>query len=271
MTSAHREGGPRPEVGLLLVGHGSREPIGAAEFLAVADRVRELAAGLAVEPCFLEFAPPAIADAFRALVSGGARRIVVVPLLLFAAGHAKRDIPAAVAAVAREFPQVTVEWSAHLGCHEAILALSRLRFDEAVAQTPSADLGDTALVMVGRGSHDPLAADEMREFVKRRAQMTPVSRVWTAFVAMAEPRLTTVLDEAAACGPARVVVQPHLLFGGVLVERIAQTVASYAAMHPRVCWVTAQHLGPADLVAAAVLERAAEALAAPVRQGAPSP
>jgi sirohydrochlorin cobaltochelatase len=267
MSNVLRQFGCERDVGLLLVGHGSRDSLGAEEFLAVAHRVRELAGPLAVEPCFLEFAQPAIADGFRALASAGARHIVVVPVLLFAAGHAKRDIPSAVAAVAAEVPGIAVEQSRHLGCHEAILALSRLRYDEAVAELPRALDRQTVLVMVGRGSHDSEATAEMREFVELRARSTPLCRAHTAFVAMAEPRLAAVLDEVAIGGATRVAVQPHLLFGGVLVERIARTVADFAARYRRVHWVPTRHLGPSDLVAEAILSRAGEALAAGRQRG----
>jgi sirohydrochlorin cobaltochelatase len=258
MSLANRPCDHSPETGLLLVGHGSREPVGVAEFSATGRRVAELAGELAVETCFLEFAEPAIADGYRALVRRGARRIVVVPVLLFAAGHAQRDIPSAVAAVAADYPRVSVEWRRHLGCHEKILALSRLRFDEAIADTAGGG-GDTVLVMVGRGSHDAGATAEMRRFVELRARCSPVRRAWTSFVAMAEPRFTSVLDEVEAGGWTRVVVQPHLLFAGVLVDRIARTVAEYAARSPHVRWVTAGHLGPSELVAQAILGRAAAA------------
>jgi len=248
------------DAGLLLVGHGSREQSGVCEFLATSRLVAAMDERLTVEPCFLEFAEPAIADGFRALVRRGTRRIVVVPVLLFAAGHAKRDIPAAVAAAAAAETGVVVVQSDHLGCHEAILELSRLRYDEAIAEHSGADDGDTMLVMVGRGSHDPQATAEMRRLVELRAPAARMRRARACFVAMAEPRLTDVLDQAVTCGAKHIVVQPHLLFGGVLVDRIRQTVEEFAARYPRLRWVTARHLGPSELVARAILCRAHEKL-----------
>ena len=54
----------------------------------------------------------------------------------------------------------------------------------------------------------------------------------------------------------RVVVQPHLLFGGVLFDRIAGVVAPFAARQPAVEWLIAEHLGDSELLAEAILERA---------------
>jgi sirohydrochlorin ferrochelatase len=58
-----------------------------------------------------------------------------------------------------------------------------------------------------------------------------------------------------------VVVQPHLLFGGVLLERIRNVVERQAQCHPRIEWLLTDHLGPSPLVARAIAARAAESLA----------
>ncbi len=79
---------------------------------------------------------------------------------------------------------------------------------------------------------------------------------------MAAPPLGDVLDAVAASGAAQVIVQPHLLFGGVLLDRLGQVVAGYAERYPRICWQSAAHLGPAQQVATAIAGRAAESLAA---------
>ncbi len=254
------------DAGLLLVGHGSREQVGRDEFLATARLAADLAGSRAVEACFLEFAGPSIAEGFRMLVerpssSRPVRRVVVVPVLLFSAGHARRDIPAAVAAAASEYPQIAVVQAGHLGCHAELLALSKLRFDEALQLTAPAPAGETALVMVGRGSLDAEATAEMLQFAELRARQTPLRRTAVGFAAMAEPKLQQVLDEAAGWGVRRVVVQPHLLFGGVLLERIRDVVARQAQSHPRIEWLLTEHLGPSRLLARALAARAAESLA----------
>ena len=86
--------------GLLLVGHGTRSRQGEGEFLEVAEQVSRRLTGVCVEPACLELTELTIPQGVSRLVERGARQIVVVPLLLFAAGHAKRDIPAAAEAAA---------------------------------------------------------------------------------------------------------------------------------------------------------------------------
>lgn len=249
------------DCGLLVVGHGSREAVGVREFLATVDQMRSLAEPTPIEPCFLEFAEPSIAEGFRRLVERGVHEVIVTPVLLFAAGHAKRDIPEAVAAAASRVPGIMVRQAEHLGAEPGLLALSEKRCDEALAGAAKS-FGQSLLVLVGRGSLDAEATAEMHAFAEARARIfqsggKPSPSVEVAFVAMCEPRLSEVLERAAAGPPQRIVVQPHLLFGGVLLDRIADTVREFAIRHPQHEWLMADYLGPHPLVAEALLARAA--------------
>jgi sirohydrochlorin ferrochelatase len=51
-----------------------------------------------------------------------------------------------------------------------------------------------------------------------------------------------------------VVVQPHLLFDGDLADRIRGDVEAVAGRHRATQWLVTGHLGPADLVAQAVVD-----------------
>src|SRR5690606_655117 len=79
--------------GLLLVGHGTRSAAGTAEFRRTVGQVAALRPDWAVAGGFLELAEPTIPAAIDALAKQGVKRLIVMPLLLFAAGHARRDIP----------------------------------------------------------------------------------------------------------------------------------------------------------------------------------
>src|SRR5436190_669000 len=97
MPEAFPNGSKPTDRGLLLVGHGTRDAEGLAEFASLARLVMERLPEFAVEPCFLELAEPDIPTAVHRLMASGIRQLTVAPLLLFAAGHAKRDIPMTVA------------------------------------------------------------------------------------------------------------------------------------------------------------------------------
>ena len=70
-------------LGLLLVGHGTRDARGVSEFLSLADQVAGRLPNVFVRPGFLELAEPTIRDAVEAITSRGVDAIVVVPALIF--------------------------------------------------------------------------------------------------------------------------------------------------------------------------------------------
>jgi sirohydrochlorin cobaltochelatase len=255
-ASAGSTGSNRERQGLLVIGHGTREPGGIEEFHCTCRAIAAGAPSLAVEGAFLEFAEPTIDQGVARLVARGASRMIVMPLLLFAAGHAKRDIPAAVAAAASKRGGVTVQQVGHLGCHPSIVLLSRQRFSEAIGGTSPVSPAETALVLVGRGSHDAEASEEMHAFALLRAAQRDVASVEVGFLSMAVPSLEEALAVAAETGPRRIVVQPHLLFAGSLIARARDTVTQFAMRYPNIEWLSAGQLGPSELVVRAVLERA---------------
>lgn len=251
-----------PETGVLLAAHGTRNEQGLRECGQLAERVAaELPAGR-FELAYLELAAPELQVGIERLAQQGVRRLLVAPLLLFAAGHAKRDIPQAVAQAA-EPHGMQFEMAPHLGCHPAMLALSARRYEEALAGRDSVPAAETTLVMVGRGSRDDSATAEMQAFTRQRTERTPVGRAETAFLAMAEPRLAATLQRLAQESPRRVVVQPHLLFTGDLLGGCQRQVEAMADAAPHIEWIVAGHLEPDALLAEAVLARIATALELP--------
>lgn len=241
--------------GLLIVGHGTRDPVGCEEFLTTANSVAARLAPMVVEPCFLELAEPTIDSAVARLASCRIDRLSVLPLLLFAAGHAKEDIPSAVGAAidsqALSLASKAIELQLpHLGCHAKLIELSQLRFLEAIGDRSKS--GRTTLVMVGRGSRDADATAEMRRFARLLSGQTPITSTEVCFVAMAEPPIQQCLDDVAKNDTDRVVVQPHLLFGGQLLARIAGIVCEMAERYPEKEWIVTRHLGPHALLTGAM-------------------
>src|SRR5690606_2597655 len=119
-SMSHSNASPGTQ-GLLLVGHGTRDTAGQAEFLSVAAQLAERFPASAVEPCLLELCEPTTTQGSARCVQRGVQRLVVQPLLLFAAGHARRDIPEEIAKAARLYPDVQFPQAGHLGCHARIL------------------------------------------------------------------------------------------------------------------------------------------------------
>jgi sirohydrochlorin ferrochelatase len=123
----------------------------------------------------------------------------------------------------------------------------------------------TCLLLVGRGSHDDSATAEMHEFARLRQQgletaarqePRPLVKVEVAFLAMAHPLLQKQLAKLVCQGYRRVIVQPHLLFYGELVESIERQVAEMAAGQPDTTWIVTPPL--ADLPG--IVTRATESI-----------
>src|SRR5262245_36099677 len=112
-------------VGILLVGHGTRSELGTRQYLSLAASLARVLAPVPLEPAFLELAQPDIDVAVGRLMERGIKRLATVPLLLFAAGHAKRDIPKQVreALDRRSGCEIDFVQTAHIGCHPAIIEL----------------------------------------------------------------------------------------------------------------------------------------------------
>ena len=183
---------------------------------------------------------------------------MLVPLLLFSAGHAERDIPAAAAQVAAR-AGLSVRQAAVLGCHPRILALSAERFRSAIGSRHAPE--EVVWLFVGRGSHDAAATAEMGRFVTGRVALTPVGRVVVAFLAMAQPRVEAVVPQIAAMDLATVVVQPHLLYPGNLLSRLQRIVDVQDRGRLRQQWILAECLGCDRAIAQVVVERFRETAA----------
>lgn len=248
-------------VGMLLVGHGTRDARGVAEFLATARLVTALVPDVAVEAGFLELAEPSIGEALQRLSECDVREVIVVPLLLFAAGHAKQDIPSDVTAAAACFPQLKIRQAEPLGCHPEILSASAERFFEAIGRTTCDVSRDVELVMVSRGTSDEAAIEDVRRFVELRGELVAVREVQTGFMAVAEPSVDEVLHAAQLSACETIVVQPHLLFHGQLFLELQEKVAAARKAAPGKRYLLAGYLGPSPQVAAAAICRFREVVA----------
>jgi hypothetical protein len=74
------------------------------------------------------------------------------------------------------------------------------------------------------------------------------------FLAMAEPRIQSVLTQAKGEAWDTILVQPHLLFQGELLEELKRIVSQIANQHPRTQWRLAAHLA-ADIGSGGRAER----------------
>ena len=246
------------ETAVLLCGHGSRDPEAVGEFEEAAAAVRARLAVVAPESDFatgyLEFARPTIGEGLAALKARGARRILAIPGMLFAASHVKNDLPWEMNSFMAGNPGIEVRLGRDLAIDPKLLAAAA---DRIAAAAPE-DRQDAVLVVVGRGTNDPDANSNIAKITRMLWEGMGFGWAETAYSGVAHPRVDAALDRAARLGFRRIVVFPYFLFTGVLVKRIYAQTDDAAARFPAIEFVKASYLRDHPLVIDAFLERAAE-------------
>jgi sirohydrochlorin cobaltochelatase len=247
---------------LLLAAHGTRDQAGVDAFAALAGRVGDLAArdGTQVAGGFIELSLPPLRDAVAALVNGTPAHLVAVPLMLSAAGHAKGDIPAALARERARHRGVSFTYARPLGPHPALLSLLAERIAAVSAGDPA-----PAVLVVGRGSTDPDANADVVKTARLLWEGRDYPLAETAFVSLARPGVAEGLERCRLLGARQIVVARYFLFPGVLPDRVAGQAEAYAAAHPELDIRCADVLGDCDEIAALVYERYHEALTGDIR------
>jgi precorrin-8X/cobalt-precorrin-8 methylmutase len=248
--------------GIVVAGHGSRDPDAVREFEALVELVRARATGQVVTHGYLEFSSPTIDEAVRANLGAGSNEVAVVPGVLLAARHAKNDMPAEVLALARDFPAVDFHFGAPLGLHPKLLQLAQERIVAAEgASTQTVRRADTCLVLVGRGTTDPDANGDVAKMARMLEEGMGFGAAHVCYSGTAAPLVADGLKAAARMGYARLVVLPFFLFDGVLVKRIYAAADDVAEREPGIEILKAGYFGVHPLLADVMIERAAEAVA----------
>ena len=246
---------------LLLVGHGTRDDAGVADFARFVDR---LAGRLPVDVAggFIELSPPPLTEAVAGLYAKGHRRVAAVPMMLVAAGHGKGDIPGAMAREVARHPGLSYAYGRPLGPHPVLLDLLAERLD---AVLPESERAETAVLLVGRGSTDPDANAEVCKVARLLWEGRGVNMVEPAFVSLARPGVPDGLERCRRLGATKIVVLPYFLFAGILPDRVVAQAREYADRHPGLDIRTAEVIGDCDGLADLVSERYEEALAGDIR------
>lgn len=231
-----------PDETILLVGHGSREKSGNDEIEAFAAQWRERQPDWRIEVCFIEFSEITLSEGLRRAAEG-ARRVVVVPLILNAAGHVKMDIPQAIDGARLKFPFVQFAYAPHLQACDPILAILRRRLKAAMQALDMPDPTTTGVVILGRGSSDRQANGDMAKMARWLMEETDHELVDLAFTGITYPRLEKAVQRQSLLGMTQVVVLPYYLFNGTLVERIARQVEHLKAQYPTIRFISTKYFG----------------------------
>jgi sirohydrochlorin ferrochelatase len=220
---------------LVLVGHGSRDPRSAATLHRLAERVRAGLPKVDVRLCFLELSVPNVEH----VLSGLDGPVVVVPLLLGDAYHARTDLPERVRVALAGHDRLSVRIAATLGADAALADAAAHR----AGRAPSCD----GWILAATGSsYSPAnaAVVETATDLSRRLRRP----VRAGFVT-AMPEIAAAWADLRDAGCADIGVLPWFLAPGRLLDRAEAQAAALGVT------TVAAPLADDPATAAAVLAR----------------
>lgn len=253
------------KLGLMICGHGSRDEHAVAQFSVLSERLKERFPDWPVDYGYLEFATPIIRTGLDNLREAGCTRVLAVPGMLFAAGHAKNDIPSVLNTYQAQNPGMKIDYGRELAVDVRMVRAASERIKEAIAAANTAGADDvpaheTLLMVVGRGASDPDANSNVAKITRMLWEGLGFGWAETCYSGVTFPLVQPGLEHAAKLGYRRIVVFPYFLFTGILVERIYSYVDKVAANHPEIEFIKAGYLNDHPLVIDTMEERVREIL-----------
>ena len=248
------------KTGVMICGHGSRSHDAVSEFAAMVDTLATRLADRPVSYGYLEFANPVLREGLEALRRQSCERILAVPSMLFAAMHAKNDIPSVLNAYARE-TGIEILYGRELGVDARMLEAAADRVRAAIA-TCEADVpaSETCLVVIGRGASDPDANANIAKIARMLWEGLGFGWCEIGYSGVTFPLVEPCLDHVARLGYRRVVVFPYFLFGGILIDRIYGFTDMVANRFPSIEFIKAGYLSDHPRVLDTFVERIEETL-----------
>jgi len=247
------------KTGIMVCGHGSRSVAAVKEFSVVAEKLRTVFPETPVEYGYLEFATPVIGDGLDKLREAGVDDVLAVPGMLFAAGHAKNDIPSVLNTYQAQHEGFSVRYGRELAIDTKMIRAAGDRVREALAAADdSVSPHETMLVVVGRGASDPDANSNVAKITRLLWEGLGFGWAETVYSGVTFPLVEPGLEHATKLGYKRIVVFPYFLFTGILIDRIYDYTDKVAARHPDIEFIKAGYLNDHPLVIETFAERVRE-------------
>ena len=204
---------------LVALAHGSRDPRSAQTIKALVDEVRRMRPDLRIEPAFLELSKPSFSTVVDRLVKAGYDEIVVVPLLLTEAYHAKVDVPRAVEEATVRHEGLRIRATSVLGLEAVFLEVLDRRLRAALRAARVRELD--ALVLAAAGSSDQLANQAVTRLARLWGSTHRLPTV-AAYASAAPPATGEAVRQFRAEGRRHIAVGSLFLAPGTLPDRAAE-------------------------------------------------
>ncbi|MFT5707688.1 MAG: sirohydrochlorin cobaltochelatase [Oceanospirillaceae bacterium] len=243
----------RRKIGIMICGHGSRDKDAEREFSRVAAGLKQRFPDVPIEYGFLEFSAPNIHMGLNKLVAQGVDDIYAVPGMLFAATHARNDIPSVLVNYQEQLENTDtkIHYGSELGLHPAMIEAFETRIYQSLeidCAAPPASMHDTMLVVVGRGTSDTLANAEAAKLTRIVNEDMGFGWADTVYSGVTYPSVGVGLERLIKLGFKKIVVAPYFLFTGRLIKRIYAYVDHIAVLHPEIEFIKTPYLNDHEKV-----------------------
>lgn len=222
--------------------------------------------GLPVAACFFECRDQSMLATLQRCYAAGQRRIVVQPLALEGDAHQHEAIYAALEWECTRAPQLDLRQGAVLGVQPSLIDALAERVGASLASTPGAlDPSETAVLVVGRGSHDPERNADLAKIARLLWEGRPYGWVEATYCWLTEPTVAMAVERAVRLGAKQIVCAPYWLTDR-RGPRLAAHLSLLQTRYPDIRFALAPplggHAGVIEALARRVLE-AASGRAAP--------
>ena len=221
---------------VLFVAHGTRDPNGVADSEELTTQLTHRIQTVVsiVETAYLEINSPTIPEGIHRCLRRGATSILLVPLLLFSAGHHKRDIPLIVHQTVKEggITDCAFTIAPPLGLDGALLDVVLDRILEA----KQGEDDETAAILAFRGNRDEVAVSQFAQLALRvkdesRLDRRLVSHTMPAVMTGLGLTLEDALNDCLNRGFKSIVVVPYLLFRGRVSQEMGERLKKWEQRH----------------------------------------
>ncbi len=255
---------------VLLVGHGSRDKNGNVEIENFSEEWQSRNPDWAITTCYIEFADILLDDgldiAADVATTNKSNRVIVVPLILNAAGHVKMEIPHHINKARERHTHIEFSYARHLGAGEPILAILKRNLNKALATIDMPDPHTTGVIILGRGSSDQFANGELAKMARWLFEKTDHDVIDIAFTGITYPRLETVVKRQQLIGMTQIAILPYYLFTGTLIERIKRQTTRLQQQYPNINFALSHHFGFEKEIVELLSSRVEQALTATSRE-----
>ena len=249
------------KIGIMICGHGSRSKAAETEFGLLSAGLKKRFPSIPVRHGFLEYSAPNIHMGLDELRDLGVDEILAVPGMLFAATHARNDIPSVLTTYEKQNPHIKIKYGRELALHPEMIAAFQARILDALGidNIEEGSLYDTMLVVVGRGTSDVSANAEAAKLTRIVAENMGFGWSETVYSGVTFPSVGQGLNIVTKLGYKKIVVAPYFLFTGRLIDRLYKYVDIVSEKFDDIQFFKAKYLADQDHVINTFVDRISEA------------